>query len=95
MTDDNEITAKVCGKFRYNIEKISDYPAFSDFFIVDKLSDDEGHAIIHHVLRCKTVILCKVVGTSNDEHLVATKVDIVYICMSLNNDFNVRRIERY
>lgn len=95
MTDDNEVTAKVCRKFRYNIEKISDYPAVGDFVMVDKLSDDEGHAIIHHVLRRKTLIILRAAGTSNDEQLVATNVVIVYICMSLKNDFNVRRIERY
>ena len=95
MTDDNEVTAKACRKFRYNIDKISDYPAVGDFVMVDKLSDDEGHAIIHHVLSRKTAIIRKAAGTSNDEQLVATNVDIVYICMSLNNDFNIRRIERY
>lgn len=95
MTDDNEFTAEVSGKFRYNIDKISDYPAVGDFVMVDKLSDDEGHAIIHHVLSRKTAIIRKAAGTSNDEQLVATNVDIVYICMSLNNDFNIRRIERY
>lgn len=95
MTDDKEFTAEVSGKFRYNIDKISDYPAVGDFVMVDKLSDDEGHAIIHHVLSRKTTIIRKAAGTSNDEQLVATNVDIVYICMSLNNDFNIRRIERY
>lgn len=95
MTDDKEFTAEVSGKFRYNIDKISDYPAVGDFVMVDKLSDDEGHAIIHHVLSRKTAIIRKAAGTSNDEQLVATNVDIIYICMSLNNDFNIRRIERY
>lgn len=95
MADDNEFTPEVSGKFRYNIDKISDYPAVGDFVMVDKLSDDEGHAIIHHVLSRKTAIIRKAAGTSNDEQLVATNVDIVYICMSLNNDFNIRRIERY
>lgn len=95
MADDNEFTPEVSGKFRYNIDKISDYPAVGDFVMVDKLSDDEGHAIIHHVLSRKTTIIRKAAGTSNDEQLVATNVDIVYICMSLNNDFNIRRIERY
>jgi ribosome biogenesis GTPase len=26
---------------------------------------------------------------------VAANIDIVFICMSLNNDFNLRRLERY
>ena len=27
--------------------------------------------------------------------VVATNIDTVFICMSLNNDFNLRRLERY
>ena len=29
------------------------------------------------------------------EQIVAANIDTVFICMSLNNDFNVRRLERY
>lgn len=86
MADDNEFTPEVSGKFRCNIDYISDYPPVANFVKIDKLSDDEGHAIIHHVLSRKTAIIRKAAGTSNDEQLVATNVDAVYICMSLNND---------
>ncbi len=34
-------------------------------------------------------------GTSNEEQVVASNIDTVFICMSINNDFNLRRAERY
>jgi ribosome biogenesis GTPase len=37
----------------------------------------------------------KVAGTKEESQVVATNIDIVFICMSLNNDFNLRRLERY
>ena len=34
-------------------------------------------------------------GSDRKEQLVATNIDIVFLCMALNQDFNVRRLERY
>lgn len=34
-------------------------------------------------------------GTGNSEQVVASNIDTVFICMSLNSDFNLRRLERY
>ena len=30
-----------------------------------------------------------------EEHVVATNIDTVFLCMSLNSDFNLRRLEQY
>ena len=54
-----------------------------------------GNAIIHKVLTRKSAFIRKAAGTSNEEQIVASNIDTVFICMSLNNDFNIRRIERY
>ena len=37
----------------------------------------------------------KAAGTGNSEQVVASNIDTVFICMSLNSDFNLRRLERY
>ncbi len=37
----------------------------------------------------------KAAGKSWEEQLVASNIDTVFICMSLNADFNLRRLERY
>lgn len=95
ITKNGELSAEVSGKFRFNTTRISDYPTVGDFVMVDRLDDESGNAIIHHVLSRKSAFIRKAAGTSNDEQIVASNVDIIFICMSLNNDFNIRRVERY
>lgn len=88
-----ELRAQVSGKFRYNAVDVSDYPAVGDFVMFDE--NESGNAIINHVLTRKSAFIRKAAGTSNNEQIVASNIDTVFICMSLNNDFNIRRLERY
>lgn len=37
----------------------------------------------------------KAAGTNSQEQVIAANIDTVFLCMSLNNDFNIRRLERY
>ncbi|WP_312813356.1 ribosome small subunit-dependent GTPase A [Sedimentibacter sp.] len=93
ISEKGELRAQVSGKFRYNAAGISDYPAVGDFVIFDE--NEGGNAIINHVLTRKSAFIRKAAGTSNNEQIVASNIDTVFICMSLNNDFNGRRLERY
>lgn len=95
ITENGELTAEIAGKFRFDVMKQSDYPAVGDFVMLDRNMDAEGNAIIHHVLKRKSAFIRKAAGTSSDGQIVASNIDTVFICMSLNNDFNLRRIERY
>jgi ribosome biogenesis GTPase len=95
IAQNGELTAEISGKFRFDAKNLSDYPAVGDFVMIDRNDDIGGNAIIHHVLTRKSVFIRKAAGTSNDEQVVASNIDTVFICMSLNNDFNIRRMERY
>lgn len=95
ITEKGELTAEISGKFRFAVMKLSDYPAVGDFVMLDRDEDIDGNAIIHHILKRKSAFIRKAAGTSNDEQIVASNIDIVFICISLNNNFNLRRIERY
>jgi ribosome biogenesis GTPase / thiamine phosphate phosphatase len=95
VTENGELTAEICGKFRFDVKTLSDYPAVGDFVMLDRSEDTGGNAIIHHILKRKSAFIRKAAGTSNDEQIVASNIDTVFICMSLNNDFNLRRLERY
>lgn len=86
--------AEVSGKFRYNAESAVDFPSVGDFVSAD-CGGGENHAVIHAVLPRKSVFVRKAAGGDNTEQIVAANIDTVFICMSLNNDFNVRRLERY
>ncbi len=94
IDENGEHLAGVSGRFRFNAETASDFPAVGDFVML--LSDgDGGRAVIHEVLTRKSVFLRKAAGTAVSEQVVAANVDTAFICMSMNNDFNLRRLERY
>ncbi|MBU2699887.1 ribosome biogenesis GTPase [Sporomusaceae bacterium BoRhaA] len=95
MCENGEMMAEVSGKFRFEAKTLSDFPAVGDFVMLDRDVSANGNAIIHHVLSRKSVFIRKAAGTSNNEQVVASNIDTVFICMSLNNDFNLRRLERY
>lgn len=95
VTENGGITAEVSGKFRFSVKTMSDYPTVGDFVMIDRNEDIDGNAIIHHVLTRKSALIRRAAGTSHDEQILASNIDTVFICMSLNNDLNVRRLERY
>ncbi len=95
VTHQGEVSAEISGKFRYVATCLSDYPAVGDFVMIDRSDNEYGNAIIHHVLTRKSSFERKAVGTENDSQIVAANIDTVFICMALNNDYNLRRLERY
>ncbi|WP_453992304.1 ribosome small subunit-dependent GTPase A [Bacillus nitroreducens] len=95
MTENGEINAEISGKFHYRVEDLSSFPAVGDFVMVDRTENIMGNGIIHQVLKRKSIFARKVSGSKEDSQVVATNIDTVFICMSSNHDFNLRRLERY
>lgn len=92
-TNSGEMLATVCGKLKYELDNKEDYPAVGDWVVFK--SEDNSNAIIYKILKRKTKICRKVAGAKSDEQILATNVYKIFITMSLNNDFNLRRLERY
>lgn len=88
-----EQAASVSGRYQFEATSPSDYPTVGDYVMAD-LNDGEM-AVIHHLLPRASVFLRKAAGSSRQEQVVAANVDTLFLCMSLNNDFNLRRLERY
>lgn len=86
--------AEVSGKYNYEANNISDYPAVGDY-VVASWNDDNSNAIIQSLFPRKSAFVRKAAGTNNQEQVVAANIDTVFLCMSLNNNFNLRRLERY
>lgn len=93
ICESGEKIAQTSGKFNYEAKTPSDFPAVGDFVMMS--GEENENAIIHHVLSRKSAFIRKAAGTSKDEQVVATNIDTIFICMSLNKDFNLRRLERY
>lgn len=94
LTEQRELYAKISGKFLYDASKLTDYPAVGDFVSLD-VPDSTQNGIIHRVLPRKSSLSRQSAGNSTDEQLIATNIDMIFICMSVNEDYNLRRLERY
>ncbi|MGE5397368.1 MAG: ribosome small subunit-dependent GTPase A [Chitinophagales bacterium] len=90
-----ELYAAVTGRLAYNAGNSTDFPAVGDWVMIDRTDSDAGNAVIHYILPRKSVFERRAAGTANDIQIVAANIDVVFICMSLNADFNLRRLERY
>jgi len=95
ITEQGERLAEVSGKFQYQAELISEYPAVGDFVMIDRSNPESGNAIIQKILTRKSVFERTAVGVIKQTQVVAANIDLVFICMSLNNDYNLSRLERY
>lgn len=89
-----EKLAEVSGKFRYEAGTASDFPVVGDYVIAGWPADT-SNAVISGLFPRKSVFIRKAAGTNNQEQAVAANIDTVFLCMSLNKDFNIRRLERY
>lgn len=93
--EEGEALASVSGKMNYEALGREDYPAVGDWVVLDRVNSIKDRAFIHRILKRKSKFSRKYAGESTDEQIVATNVDVVFICMSLNDNFNLRRLERY
>ena len=93
-TESGEIKADVSGRMIYHSALRSDFPAVGDW-VVFRLQEDKSKAIIHAILPRSSKFSRKVPGSSLKEQIVATNIDTVMLVSGLDNDFNLRRIERY
>ncbi|MDD6799019.1 MAG: ribosome small subunit-dependent GTPase A [Firmicutes bacterium] len=87
-------SASVSGKYRYEAETVSDYPAVGDY-VVAEWPEDDSNAVIRSLFPRKSCFIRKAAGSAKQEQVVAANIDTVFICMSMNNNYNIRRLERY
>jgi ribosome biogenesis GTPase len=88
-----ETTAVVSGRFRFDAagdERA--FPAVGDWVAIDPLDDV---AIVQAVLPRRTAVVRLGAGRRATAQVVAANVDVAFVVMSLNRDFNLRRLERY
>lgn len=92
LYEQGSIEARVSGKWMHHTDDHALYPTVGDFVLFE-LKDDL--AIITELIPRKSAIERKVAGLRSDRQVIAANVDFVFICQSVNEDFNLRRLERY
>jgi len=90
VTEYGELLGDLAGKLRFNAVG----RAVGDWVVI-RPRIDEKKATIQAVLPRKSKFSRKTAGEATEEQIVAANVDTVFLVSALNQDFNVRRIERY
>lgn len=93
ITNEGEWLCSLSGKFKFDHEREA-FPAVGDWVVLEQMPGEEK-GIIQEVLPRTSQFSRKVAGQTTEIQLIAVNVDYVFLVMSLNYDFNVRRLERY
>jgi len=94
FTERGEVSAHITGKLRHQAVNREALPAVGDWVVI-RPQPNENKATIHAVLPRTSKFTRKVAGSRTEEQIVGTNIDTVFVVSSLNQEFNVRRIERY
>jgi ribosome biogenesis GTPase len=87
-------TAKLSGRFVFNVENSIDYPTIGDW-VVMRYSKDKSTATIHGVLPRKSLLKRKDPGRDVEFQLIAANIDYAFIMQSVDSNFDLNRLERY
>jgi ribosome biogenesis GTPase len=88
-----QLSARVTGRFSYLAATPSSFPVVGDWVVCEQVGG--GEATILQVLPRRTVFSRQAAGEETQEQVVAANIDTVFIVTALNQDYNLRRIERY
>lgn len=94
VTANGEYSADLSGKYRYDLAAKGGYPAVGDYLLV-QIAETNDLAVIHELLPRKTVFYRADQWHAAAIQIVAANFDTVFVCMSLNRDYNIARLERY
>lgn len=92
--ESGERSGVVSGRLRNQALGRADFPAVGDWVAVE-LAEEDGPGVIQAVLPRRNRIARKMAGEHTEEQIIAANLDTVFLVTSLNQDFNLRRLERY
>lgn len=93
LSELGELTAHLAGKMLYEQEK-TDKPVVGDWVVIKPQSDNQT-AVIHAVLPRQTSVERKTAGDKTEIQVIAVNIDKLILVVGLDDNFNLRRIERY
>lgn len=93
LYNNQKYTLEVSGRFKYIAYDRSDYPVVGDYVTFRETNSYEG--IIEKVHERKSELKRLSVLQTNEAQLLAANIDVVFLCMSLNEDFNVKKLQNF
>src|SRR5664279_357976 len=92
-TGENEYDAEITGNLRFTADSRADFPAVGDWVAISVY--DKNQAIIHNILPRTSVLERQTVGKFGEKQIISTNIDVAFIIQSIDNNFNINRLERY
>lgn len=92
--ESGELDAVLAGRLKHRASGRGDLPAVGDWVAV-RLRGSESRGTIVGVLPRRSRFSRRMAGEVTDEQVVAANIDVLFITMSLDADFSLRRLERY
>lgn len=90
---DGQCVVKVTGKFQFDATSRFDFPSVGDWVVLE-LQTEGQPGRIHALLTRKTSLSRKLSNDDTQQQTLAANVDTVLIVCGMDNEFNIRRIER-
>jgi ribosome biogenesis GTPase len=94
LTEPGELRCDVAGRLYDDSRSPADLPAVGDWVAV-AARGEEGAGTIQALLPRRTKFSRKTAWHAAEEQVLAANVDVVFIVTSLNEELNLRRLERY
>lgn len=94
LTEAGELRCDVRGRLFEESSSPADLPAVGDWVAV-AARPEEGTGTIEAVLPRRTKFSRKTAWQATEEQVLAANVDVVFLVSSLNEELNLRRLERY
>jgi ribosome biogenesis GTPase len=94
LTEEGELRCDVAGRLYEEAASPADLPAVGDWVAV-AARPDEHAGTVQAVLPRRTKFSRKTAWQASEEQVLAANVDVVLIVSSLNEELNLRRLERY
>lgn len=92
--EDGELDAVTAGRLKHRASGRAELPAVGDWVALRK-RPEEDRGVILEVLPRRSAFTRGAAGDVTGEQVVASNVDVVFIVMGLDADYNLRRLERY
>lgn len=89
-----EIEAVLSGRIKHHATSRGELPAVGDWVAIRRRPGEDRGAIVG-ILPRRSRFSRRMAGQVTDEQVVAANVDVAFVVMGLDNDFNLRRLERY
>ena len=94
ITTTGELIANISSSVINSIKNKSELPSVGDWVCLQKIDEFRPYNIVKIIPRINKLSR-KVAGDKSEEQIIASNIDIVFIITSVDDDFNIRRLERY